>query len=44
MTTKKYSDLSTNEILKLDGGDLDQAELASRLARRLGLERPDRES
>ena len=34
--TKKYSDLSINEILKLDGGDQDQDELASRLARRLG--------
>jgi hypothetical protein len=36
MTTKKYSDLSINEILKLDGGDQDQDELAGRLARRLG--------
>jgi hypothetical protein len=29
MTTKKYSDLSINEILKLDGGDQDQDELAA---------------
>jgi hypothetical protein len=36
MVTKKYFDLTINQILELAGGDLDQ--LASRLARRLAFD------
>jgi hypothetical protein len=38
MTTLNYSDLTINQILELADGDLDQAELASRIVRRLSLD------
>jgi hypothetical protein len=38
MTTKNYSDLTISQILELADGDLDDSQLASRLARRLSLD------
>jgi hypothetical protein len=38
MMKLNYTDLTIKEILELADGDLDQAQLATRLARRLGLD------
>jgi hypothetical protein len=38
MMTSNYSDLTINQILELADGDLDDSQLASRLARRIALD------